>query len=218
MKKYVLSVFFLAGVIISNAQEENTFELSEEESLRITESFEFNNMLNYQLRFLEIVNGALSQGIPLSSLKAAAKESIESGDDEIFWRMVFPHPDMGRQFMENFVSAKKQFFEANNQLMENRDAFICSTCPKQPSEEVDVFFDIFEKYKVSKPLLEDSEQNFHDGHGYTCGSAWNRVKLGMCAFGCSYLTGGLGVILCGWRCWCGFCKQNSELSTVICGG
>jgi hypothetical protein len=217
MKKYVLSVILLVGTLTSNAQNSNTSELSEEESIIVTESYEFNNLANYQLRFMEIVNGALSQGITLTNLKMAAKESIETGNDEIFCRMIFADPELGKKFLEDFSNAKKQFIEANPRLAENRDAFICTTCKKSNSEQAEVFFDVFEKYHVSKPLLENTDQGINQyRNGYTCGSAWNRVKLILCAASCAIPSGMLATAFCGWRCWCQFCSENSELGSIIC--
>jgi hypothetical protein len=217
MKKYVLFLFVSLIFAVSYGQEASSFELSEEESTRITESFEFNNLINYQLRFLEVVNGALSQGIPLNKLRNAARESLESGDDEIFCRMIFTDTESGRRFLENFSSAKKQLIESNQVLTENREVYACTSCKKSITEEADAFFNMFDKYRVSKPLFENAEQSeLQQRNGYTCGSAWNRVKLIMCTATCAIPSGLLATAFCGWSCWCWFCSENSELGSIIC--
>jgi hypothetical protein len=213
MKKIVLALLCFTSVCAS-AQKES-FVLSEEESKQIAQSPEFQNVFSYQNQFLDKIDLAVKKGTPLSVIKKAAVEAIQSGNNASAYSILFGTYSEGDDFFKEMANAKKEFLEKNPTLKANADVILCKTCKQSPEEEISVLFDKFQSHNTYRFNPQDDIAGKAAAEP-TCGSWWNQIKLAACVTLCSASTVGIGTAACGWGCWCTFCSQNSALASVIC--
>lgn len=219
MKKILLifTVLFLS-VFVANAQDDpDNFTLTEQESFDVIKSTEFQNFMNLQDTFLIKIKDAVANQISLDSIRIAALNAINNNDTTAVYTILFGDVNRGYNFFTALSDAKRALLNTNSFMNQHTTVFSCSTCATSIVDQTNWFFQKF------YPL-----DTAHSEYGFTtrtaqniaatptCGSWWNVLRLGVCATGCSIVTGGLATVLCGWGCWCQFCSSNSALSLLIC--
>lgn len=217
MKKILLSIGLFLVSLITFAQTDTSFKLSEEASMEIVQSIEFQNIFKLKNEFLDKISNAVNQGIPLDSIRVAAIDAVENNNNQQIYSMLFSDYNSGVAFFNNLSQAKKIFRDKYAFIEQNKEKFMCTTCSKTLSEEVNFLFKNFNAFNNNR---------YTPGAGLsgektapTCGSWWNQIRLGVCAAACGVVTVGtvgLGTAACGWGCWCTFCTKNSAVASVIC--
>ena len=218
MKKILLSAGLFLVSLITFAQTDNIFMLSEEASKEIVKSPEFQNVFKLQNEFLDKISNAVNQGIPLESIRTATIDAVENNNNKPVYSMLFSDYQSGENFFNALSEAKNTFREKHRFIEENKSAFTCSTCSKTLSEEVNFLFNNFQAFNNNR-YIPGTSSNTERAAEPVCGSWWNQVRLGICAVACGVVTvgtAGIATAACGWGCWCTFCTQNSALATVIC--
>ena len=218
-----VKVLFLAIAMIgfiSSCQDQNEelsasdklIELSEIESSAIINSTEFQNFISIKNQFIEVVNQTVSNGYDLEELKQLSIESVNSNESDELFTALFGSKEKGLDYLIALENARTQLLNAYPVINKIRDQYA------QPSlNSVSVFYETLDVINKNRNEMNLSVASVAGRDAEpVCGSYWNQVKLGVCATGCSFTTGGLGTVFCGWLCWCTFCSQNSELSNAIC--
>lgn len=205
MKKISLILSWLFISLISTAQ----FSLTEEQSMAVLLSPELTTMVQLQNQFLDKVDLAIQQGNTLQTIRTTALTALQTSNYHTIYTMLFGSFSNGEAFINSLIAAKRSFLQANPFIEQNLSVFTCQTCPTTIADEANYFFNNFQAlntYRISPGVEEDP---------IVCGSHWNKLKLIICIGICSGTTGGFGAALCGWGCWCGFCKK-SALGGIIC--
>jgi hypothetical protein len=210
MKKVLLSAFVLLSCCIVTGQDKEAFRLSEEASFEFIKSPEYQTVAGLKNEFIDKIEDAIERGTSLETIRRAALDN----NDALFYSVVFGSIKSGQDFIKRSVQAKADLYAKNPFIEQNKELFLCTTCKKTLSEEIDFFFKNFPEFSKNQPLLSYKVTTYTPGP--TCGSYWNQLKLGLCATGCGVLTGGTAIALCGWACWCTFCATNSTLAASIC--
>lgn len=170
---------------------------------------ELVTMVQLQNQFLDKVDNAVKQGNTIESIRTAAFTALQTNNYHSIYTILCGSFANGEAFFNSLASAKRSFVQANPFIEQNLSVFACPTCPTTIIEEANYFFNNFQPintYRISPGADEGP---------IVCGSHWNKLKLLICAGVCGATTGGLGAGLCGWGCWCQFCKK-SALGGIIC--
>ncbi len=213
MKAAFIFYLLLGLAQLSFAQAKDQFELSEEASLEIVKSTEFQKVVTLQNEFLDKIDRAVKRGTPLDVIQKAFLKAVGTNNYEPVYLMLFENVQNGSLFFENLAASKRAFVEANR-LYENKQTFSCLTCSRSVIEEINIFFKFFDVFNENRLVIYT--ENAAVKSLPTCGSWWNQIKLVGCSALCSVTSGGVGAIACVWSCWCSFCTKNSAVANVIC--
>lgn len=187
-------------------------DITEERAEEIWSSPEVQHMLDLQHQFVERVDAALARGVALDDIRAAMHLATSPrADDSQIVALLYESREEADRYVAALKAARAAIPEAFPEVAAARDELDPAGCTVQ-GKSVDGFFNNYDKVRESRlnPLDE------RNAPAPVCGSRKNQLKLLACATLCSFTSGGLGTVACGWGCWCTFCSKDSVLATYIC--
>ena len=190
--------------------------LSESESLTLMTSVEARELFSLRLDFLDTLNLAINGGEHIDTIRNLCLDAVtDTAKYNQLLSVLFSSTSTGEAFFSSIEDARDDLFSEYPTL----DTLADSHCIALDSN-INALFDDFSSIRSS--LTNNSGSTYgpggfpEGGSGPVCGSYWQQVKLLACAAACSTLTGGVGVALCGWACWCTLCTENSEVYNLLC--
>lgn len=214
MKKLIL-LFFICIVSLSCGNQDSELiapdelvELSEEQSLEIVNSDEYQAYFTLRYEFLESVKIALSKGYNAEQLTQISIVSLSNNDHEIFYETIFNSYSNGVKYVEKLKEAQLNLFA--------KFPILYSIDTEQKTDLSESQVSAF--YKNLETRGFDSNDYLSNGriNAVVCGSYWQQVKLLGCSGLCGVATAGAGAVLCGWACWCMLCHEYSFVADAIC--
>jgi len=198
----------------------NADTLSDEQIMLIVNSKEYKDYFKYKDSIIVIINKALERGENINKIRELVLESLSDSTKELeVNRIIFGDIKKAKSFFNDFSKSRDSLFNRYPEL-----ALLSQSFEIDYEDQINFLFNNFllisDQVVNKKAGFENIFNNTSHNSNYieppTCGSGWKQFKLSLCALGCSFSTGGIGTLLCGWGCWCWFCDENSELSKLIC--
>ncbi|MBP6431305.1 MAG: hypothetical protein KA319_06020 [Ferruginibacter sp.] len=214
MKKIIVVILLITTTLFSKAQKQE-FKLTEQQSIEVLNSVEFNNSINLQNNFIDIIVTKIKDGVSLQTIENLTIAAMNSGNYDILYQTLFGDYNTGEAFFTSIDNAKKELKKKFPFITEHPEILICTTCSNTLTDNVKGFYKNFEVYNSNRFTISNNTNNLLE-EVPTCGSYWNQVKLGLCITAVGVSSGGIGAAAGMWGCWCTFCTQNSTVANTIC--
>ena len=202
-KAVITMVIFTIICSCGNQDDDSLIQLTEAESLKILESPEMQSFqANRKLFIIKVQEAVSIKGHSLMDLKVLTTDAIENENDDVILEVLFGNKDTGLTFLNDLNVSRQKLLKAYPIMDKIRQQ------QESPNaRDFDVTSNFYDNLnEISRvQLVFDPENRFQanlnseEGDGeIVCGSAWNIVRLSVCAAACSGSTGGIGTALCGW--------------------
>lgn len=184
---------------------ESRSELTEEEALDIMDAEITQEFLSLRHQFAVKVNELIEGGYSPEAFAELAFSSETNEDDAITLNtLIFGNLESADIFYESLEGARSIMLTTFPVILDQE-------VEANFGESVSTLLSYRQAIATNGPTIGPPS-----GGGQVCGSFANQVRLLACATACGLGPGGVVAALCGWKCWCKYCNENSAVAEIIC--